>query len=51
MPGHKNDDQYINTTINDFIFFNGKNMSIRDFILNNKYKYPLKKFLIQNTNI
>ena len=51
MPGHKNDDQYINTTINDFIFFNNKNMSIRDFILNNKYKYPLKKFLIQNTNI
>jgi len=46
LPGHSNNEQYINHAITDFIFDKGSAVSIKDFILSGNYKYPLKKFLV-----
>lgn len=48
LPGHSNNEQYINHEINDFVSIGDESMSLKDFILSGHYKYPLKKFLIQN---
>jgi len=48
LPGHSNNEQYINHEINDFVSIGNESMSLKNFILSGHYKYPLKKFLIQN---
>lgn len=62
MPGYSNNNQYINIFLDDY---NSQQNLYKDFLLNNitvydtsgnnthtqYYKYPLKKYLIQNQNL